>query len=272
MLGSAVLVELEKKHEVLGIDRADLEIESLEEVLSTVELEKPELVIHCAAYTDVDGCETDPDKAYVVNALGTRNVALACQRQGAVLVYVSTDFVFDGKKPEPYHEFDRTSPISVYGRSKLMGEECVRSLLSRYIIARTAWLYGDHRRRTFIRMMFETAQRDGTVRAVTDQIGSPTYAKDLAPVLLELVESEAWGTYHTANDGSCSRFELAQEIVRLGGLDAEVRPAVSADFPVPAPRPANSALRGLALERTLGRRLRPWQDALAEYIEVLKSS
>jgi dTDP-4-dehydrorhamnose reductase len=214
---------------------------------------------------NVEACERDPDTAYAVNGLGTRHVALACQRLGVPLLYVSTDFVFDGSKREPYYEWDQPNPLGHYGRSKLAGECVVRELLPRHFIVRISWLFGKNGK-NFVSGILAKAKADGMVRVVNDQTGSPTYAPDLSAAITRLIETDYYGVYHISNSGSCTWHAFASEAVRLKGVNAKVMPISSAEFPTPTRRPAYSVLKNFCWEKTFGAPLRPWQDALKEYL------
>ena len=229
----------------------------LEPILSA----QPDVVIHAAAMTDVDGCELDPDMAFRINALGTRNVALACQALDVPMVYVSTDYVFDGTDETPRYEYDRPNPQSVYARSKLAGEQIVRDLLNKFYITRTAWLY-DATHRNFVTTMRRLANERPSLKVVTNEVGSPTYAKDLAEAIAELIKVPAYGTYHFVNSGVCSRFDLARATLDLVGKDDY--PLAPADhYPRPAKVPARVEL-GNVMGAAIGITFRPWQDALKE--------
>ncbi|MGB9301319.1 MAG: dTDP-4-dehydrorhamnose reductase, partial [Anaerolineae bacterium] len=197
------LQEVLQGHELLLLDLPEHDVTD-PGIISAIGSYQPDVVIHAAAMTDVDGCELDPDSAYRINALGTRNVADACQTCHAALLYVSTDYVFDGTKGEPYLEFDDPNPLSVYGRSKLAGEVLVRDLLTRYYIVRTAWLYGPGGRNFVTKILGLAAHRED-LSVVTTEVGSPTYAPDLAEAIARLIEHPLYGTYHLVNEGSCSR-------------------------------------------------------------------
>jgi dTDP-4-dehydrorhamnose reductase len=264
MLGTDLCAELQKKHTVTGIDIDDTDLTKPDSV-GVIEAHRPEAVIHCAAMANVDACERDPDAAYAVNGLGTRHAALACQRLGVPLLYVSTDFVFDGAKREPYYEWDQPNPLGHYGRSKLAGECVVRELLARHFIVRTSWLFGRHGR-NFVSTIMEKAAAAGEVKVVDDQCGSPTYAPDLSAAITRLIETDYYGVYHISNSGSCTWHAFASEAVRLKGVNAKVMPISSAEFPTPTRRPAYSVLKNFCWEKTFGAPLRPWQDALKEYL------
>jgi dTDP-4-dehydrorhamnose reductase len=225
----------------------------------------PEVVIHAAAMTQVDACALHPEQAYRINALGTRNVALACQATGAALVYISTNEVFNGFKGDPYFEFDPPDPINAYGRSKLAGEWFTQTLLDRFYIIRTAWLYS-RSGANFIHKILRLADEHGSLQVVTDEVSSPTYAPDLAQAMAQLIRSGAYGIYHLVNEGACSRFRLARRVLDLTGRDhVALQPITRAQFRRPSTPPAYTALHNFAAAE-LGIRLRPWEDALAEFL------
>jgi dTDP-4-dehydrorhamnose reductase len=225
----------------------------------------PHIVIHAAAMTDVDGCELDSDAAFRVNALGTQNVALACQRCGAAIIYISTDYVFDGAKGEPYWEFDEPNPISVYGQSKLAGERTVQALLNRFYIVRTAWLYAPGGN-NFVTKILQLAQERDELAVVTAEVGSPTYAPDLAVAIVQLIEHPLYGIYHLANEGSCSRYEFARKALDYAGLEGyPLHPIES--YPRPAQPPTYAPLRNFVAATQLGIILRPWEEALQAFFE-----
>ena len=231
---------------------------------------KPDVVLHLAAATDVDRCEQEPDWAYHTNAIGTQNVALACQASNVPLVYVSTAAVFGGEKAEPYIEFDVPRPANVYGVSKLAGEQIVASLLQRYYIVRAGWMIGGGARdKKFVgkiaRLIVETP---GPLRVVDDKLGSPTYAKDLLAGIRRLMETGHYGLYHMVNSGRCTRYDVALKVREvLGRPEVAIVPVSSAHFPLPAPRGRSEALRNLKLE-LLGFHARPWEEALREYVST----
>ena len=267
-LGTALQAAL-AKHRVLAVDLPEVDVTSYDSTMAAADAFGPDVVVHAAAATDVDGCERDPDLAYRVNALGTQNVALACRKVGAALVAISTDYVFDGMKGEPYLEFDEPRPLSVYGRSKLAGERYAQTLHDRVYVVRPAWLFsavGKSFARTMLRL---SAERD-ELTVVDDEVGTPTYAPDLAAALAQLIEHPRYGVYHLVNEGSCSRFEFVQELIRLAGRPTRVTPISTAEYlrlhPLPARRPADSRLRNFCAATALGIRLRPWKEALAEML------
>jgi dTDP-4-dehydrorhamnose reductase len=247
--------------EVIGADHTELDVSERLGVLTAVEALRPDVVVHAAAWTAVDACESDPDRAFSVNALGTRHVAEAARRHGAHLVYISTDYVFDGTSDRPYVEWDPPRPVSVYGRSKLGGEEEAGPGST---IVRTSWVssgHGSNMFATILRLSGET----GPLRFVTDQVGCPTFTADLAGAVAVLATEKLPGIFHVTNQGPASWFEFAAAVVKTSGGDpGRVEPIATADLspPRPAPRPANSVLDNAAL-RLSGRPLLPdWHDAL----------
>ena len=270
MLGADLRKALEPEFELILTDVVGdvkhMDITDTEQVVSFISHVQPDAVIHGAAYADVDGCERDPDKAYKVNALGTWNIASACRLVDAAMVYVSTDFVFDGEKGEPYIEYDPTNPLGHYGASKLAGETHVRALCPRHYITRTAWLYGENGK-NFPFSIMNAAKTKKELSVVADQIGSPTYAADLASTIRDLLANPLYGTYHITGSGSCSWFDFAKEILALAGItDVEVKPIKSEEWPTPTRRPKYSVLRHYSLELQGKDNLRPWQAALADFI------
>lgn len=227
-------------------------------------------VINCAAFTNVDGCEADPETAFAANALGPRHLAEACEAAGTKLLHLSTDYVFAGDASAPYSEADLPAPNTQYGKTKLLGEQYVREICSRYFIVRTAWLYGLVGN-NFVKTILHLAREKGEIKVVNDQFGNPTSAIDLAYHVLRLAVSERYGVYHCTNNGVCSWYDFAAEFVRLAGVSATVSPCTTAEFPRPAPRPAFSALENRMLTLTIGDEMRPWQAAIKDYIEQLEA-
>ena len=261
-----VLLQAPRDTEIVGFGRDELDITDLGQCRSVIRAHQPDAIIHCAAYTKVDQAESEPDEAYRVNAYGTRNAALAAEEIGAKFIYISTDYVFDGRADKPYREYDRTDPRTVYGLSKLAGEQLVQSLSSRYFIVRTSWVYGKHGA-NFVKTMLKLAGERDRLRVVHDQIGSPTYTLDLARFLLELVKTDYFGVYHASNSGHCSWYEFAKAIFEERRLNVHVEPCTTEEFPRPAPRPAWSVLDHGAMRAHGFEPLRPWREALRHYLQ-----
>jgi dTDP-4-dehydrorhamnose reductase len=249
----------------IATDIEELELADRAAVSRFVEEHRPRAVINCAAYTAVDQAESEPEIAFRVNRDGARNLAEAVRSTSGDLVHVSTDYVFDGRKAGPYTEEDPTNPLGVYGKSKLAGEEAIRATCPRHCIIRTAWLYGVHGK-SFPRTMLELKQAGRPLRVVTDQMGSPTYTSHLAVILVEAAERRIRGTYHAVGAGQCSWYEFACEVISAAGMVPDIEPVTTADFPRPAPRPANSVLSTEKLESTLGVKLPRWQDGAREFV------
>lgn len=253
-------------HELILTDVDTLDITNSKAVRDLFQSVRPEAVIHCAAYTNVDGAETDEDSAFRINVIGAQNIAAGCLEVGARMVYVSTDYVFDGTGTRAYREFDTVNPHTVYGRTKWQGEEIVRQILGRHYIARTAWLYGDGN--NFVRTMLRLGKENQSVRVVHDQIGSPTSTVDLSWAIFRLLASDAYGTYHATCQGQCSWYEFACEVFRQAGLATKVVPVTTTEFVRPAKRPSYSNLDNYMLRMSIGDPMRNWQEALAEYLEI----
>jgi dTDP-4-dehydrorhamnose reductase len=263
MLGQDVVqAARQAEHEVLAFARADLDVTDAASVDRVMTVERPEVVVNCAAWTDVDGAEDDEQAAAAVNGAGAGHVARAAAAAGAGLVHVSTDYVFDGRKDTPYVESDGTGPLSAYGRTKLAGEEEVAASGGQHAIVRSSWLFGVGGRNFVATMLAAAAERD-EVRVVSDQLGCPTWTGHLAPVLVALAVGGAEGTFHVAGAGAASWHALTVEAYRLAGVACRVEPATTAEFPRPAPRPAFSVL---VSERRDAPRLPPWQEGLARYL------
>jgi len=262
------LPEVYRDAEVTGVDIDTLDISdiaAMDEFAASCADDPFDLIINCAAMTNVDACETDFEAAMKGNAIAPRNIAVFAEKQRAKLVHVSTDYVFDGKASAPYTEEDIPDPQTAYGYSKLVGEKCVRENCSRSFIARTSWLYGKTGN-NFVRTIQKLAVERDRITVVYDQVGNPTNANDLAHHLLKIGACEDYGIYHVTGNGICSWFEFAKEITRLSGLDCEVAPCTTEEFPRPAPRPAYSAMDHVMLRATVGDEMRAWQEALAAFI------
>lgn len=253
---------------VTAVDVDKLDITNLDQVFEIVSTVQPDVIINCAAMTNVDACETEFETAMQVNAIGPRNLAMAAEEFDAKLIHVSTDYVFRGDSACAYCEWDITGPNTVYGKSKLLGEGYVKEFSTKHFIVRTSWLYGrvGH---NFVKTMLRLGAEKPQITVVDDQRGNPTNAADLAFQLLELALTEEYGIYHCTGEGECSWCEFAREIMRLAGLPAQVLPCTSAQYPSPTPRPAFSSLNNLMLQCTVGNHMRDWQTALASYLSKL---
>lgn len=269
LLGRGLMAALTSEHQVIALGRFDLDITRARETIEKIGAWRPDLVIHAAALREPDAAEQDPERAYVLNTLGTRHVAAACRGAGCPMMYISTDNVFDGTKAAPYHEFDLPNPINVYGMTKWKGEAEAANLLDRFYIVRIPLLFGPGGAsgRNYLADALEKARRGEVVSAPTDLVSSPTYTLDVARGLSAIVAHRLYGTYHVANSGQASRYEFLLEAFRLAGLSQEtLKPIRSLDQVRPARRPQHVPLDCLALRYTLGFQLPPWQDALAEFV------
>ncbi|MFO7651863.1 MAG: dTDP-4-dehydrorhamnose reductase [bacterium] len=266
LLGSELTACLARQgHDVVGWDLPKHDITAVESTINGIHGVGPDIVFHLAAYTDVDGCEADAARATAVNFQGAWGVALGAAELGCPVLCVSTDYVFDGTKGTPYRESDAANPLSVYGRTKLMGERAVARSSRQHYIVRTSWLYGAGGR-NFVDTIRRKAGEVPELKVVDDQTGCPTWAADLAPALLDVALSGHFGTYHVTNSGHCSWYDLAREVVRLTGARCTVLPQSTAEAARRAPRPAFSVLENHNFRRRFGRVLRPWQEALEEYV------
>jgi len=269
----------ERGHQVFGTDverlaldpRDRLDVTDAAAVRRAIGEMAPDIVLHLAAVTDVDGCEANPENCFCVNVLGTKNLALAAMESDIPLLYVSTGSVFDGTKSTPYHEFETPNPISVYSQSKYAGEVLVRTHVPHHIIVRAGWMFvGGREDKKFVAKMVQLASERDEIQAVDDKFGSPCYTVDFATRCLDLAEGRAWGTFHAPNEGWCSRFEMAQAIVEFAGLEnCRVRPCNSATFPLAAPRPRLEALENLHC-RLMGMSAQPhWRQSLESYVRSI---
>lgn len=266
LLGQSLVRELEGE-QLAAPSSADADLRDPARVREVVRTSHPEWIILSAAYTDVDGCESNRDLAFAVNTQGAIHVAQAAREVGSRLMFISTDYVFDGTKKVPYHADDTTNPISVYGESKTRAEEHLVKILPDVCIVRTSWLFGPGGK-GFVPTILKLASDRQEIAAVNDQRGCPTFTPDLAPVLVQLCRKSAHGIVHATNFGDCTRFEFATEIVRKTGLPTVVRPTTSAAFPRPARRPAYSVLSPATL-KGYGITLPEWQDALHRYLATI---
>jgi dTDP-4-dehydrorhamnose reductase len=265
MLARDVIEAFQGSHELVLCDHPDIDIRCADSLSPFFERHRPDWVLNCAAYTNVDGAETEPDQAFAVNAEGPGNLARACRDHGARLCHISTDFVFDGSAHEPYCETDPVNPLSIYGQSKLAGEQRIQETFDDYLIVRTSWMFG-RGGKNFISTICGLAAERPELQVVDDQRGSPTSAADLAALLRCALEKNLRGIYHACNAGICSWFELAREAVALSGLSTRVLPVSSAQMPRPARRPAFSAMDCSKISRACGLQIRHWREALRDYI------
>ncbi|MFX3617521.1 MAG: dTDP-4-dehydrorhamnose reductase [Sporolactobacillus sp.] len=265
-LGTELTLMLqEKDYETFGLGHDELDITNLAQVREVFQSIRPAAVCHTAAYTAVDKAEADREGAFLVNAYGTRNVAIAAEEIGAKLVYVSTDYVFNGEKEGTYSEFDAPCPLGVYGQSKYAGEQFVHDFHSQYFIARTSWVYGQYGN-NFVKTMLKLAETHDQINVVNDQRGCPTYTKDLAEKIIELFQTDNYGTYHISNSGSCTWYEFAKAIFEIKGIDVKVNPCTSEEFSRTAKRPKNSVFEHLALNLNHFIEVRDWKKALDDYM------
>lgn len=255
--------------EIIAYDVEELDITDLKSVREVLHKEKPEAVINCAAYTNVDGCETNEDLAFKINSIGPRNLAIVSEEIGAKIIHISTDYVFKGDGSTPYREYDKTSPVSVYGKTKSLGEEYIKEFSSKYFIVRTSWLYGYYGK-NFVKTIIKAAKERGQLKVVNDQRGNPTNAEDLVYHTIKLLLTEEYGIYHCTGEGECTWYDFAKAIVELAKIDCTVEPVTSEQFNSAAKRPTFSSLDNMMLRCTVGNSMRPWKDALEEFIRNVK--
>ena len=269
-LGYDVIKRLEKSNiEYLGTDRDSLDITDEEQVKRVISAYNPDVVIHCAAYTAVDKAEDEKEFCYAVNVLGTKYIADVCKVINAKMVYISTDYVFDGEGDEPFGVTDKPNPINYYGQTKYEGEVEVQKILDKYFIVRISWVFGSNGN-NFVKTMLRLGKERDEISVVADQIGSPTYTPDLAKLLVEMVKTDKYGVYHATNEGYCSWYEFACEIFKQAGIDVKVKPIKTEDFPTRAKRPKNSKLSKNNLVKNEYSLLPAWRDALRKMIGVQK--
>jgi dTDP-4-dehydrorhamnose reductase len=269
LLGRDCLEVLQAGHEVLGTDIQELDITHPDRVEEVVSRFRPDAILNCAAFTQVDLCETEREQAYRVNVNGPRHLALSAARHGALLVQISSDYVFDGLKPPPapYREEDPTGPLSWYGRSKLAGELAIQEVGARHAIVRTAWLYGRHGP-SFLKKILKLALSPEIpeLKVVHDQFGSPTWSRRLAEQLARIIEAGGQGLFHASAEGYCTWYELAGSFLQLMGVDKALRPCPTRDYPTPAVRPHNSILENRRLQEAGLNLMRPWQEDLEAFV------
>jgi dTDP-4-dehydrorhamnose reductase len=267
MLGQALSPCLESRgHQTVDLPKEELDVTNYSSVQQGLTAIKGlDLVIHCAAYTKVDQAESERGLAYLINGYGTENLAVVCNKLNVPMLYVSSDYVFDGEQHQPYTPWDFTRPLSVYGKSKLAGEMAVQRHLTKFYIVRTSWLYGPHGK-NFVETVIRLAEEKKPLRIVSDQIGSPTCTLSLAEVIADLIGTERWGVYHASDDGITSWYEFAKAIVNDPSI--QVIPIETKDMPRPATRPKYSVLDKTSLVSTIGRELPSWQDSLNTYLQL----
>ena len=269
MLGHDLGSVLKKEHDLVLTTSKTLDITDKDKTMDFICDAKPDIVINSAAYTDVDGCEENSDLAFGVNGHGVRNLALACREIDCPLLHISTDYIFNGKNDRPWIEDDEIGPISVYGKSKLEGEQAILEILDKYFIVRTAWLYGINGR-NFPKTMLELAKDHSEITVVYDEVGSPTYSLDLARGISQLIETDYYGIYHLTNSGSCSWCEFARYIFEIADADVNVIPVTASEFARPAPRPSYSVLENKNWIEKGFKPLRSYKEAIRDYIELIK--
>lgn len=268
-LGYDVMQCLKKKEiPCVGVSRSQFDITDEKQAVDFIKKERPDAVIHCAAYTAVDRAEEEKELCYAVNVLGTRYIAAACREIGAKMLYVSTDYVFPGEGEVFYEPDDAAGPLGQYGRTKLEGEKQVKELLEQYFIVRISWVFGKNGA-NFVKTMLRLGQEREMVQVVGDQTGSPTYTKDLASLLCDMIMTDRYGTYHASNEGICTWAEFAGEIFKQAGFETKVNAITTEEYPTKAVRPKNSRLSKEKLSREGFYRLPPWQDALSRYLKEI---
>ncbi|MBO5165907.1 MAG: dTDP-4-dehydrorhamnose reductase [Lachnospiraceae bacterium] len=270
-LGFDVVRELEKRNmEAVGVDIEEMDITDAQSVDRVIREAAPDAVIHCAAYTAVDAAEDNEELCRKVNAEGPQNIADVCKALDIKMIYISTDYVFDGQGERPWEPEDERHPLSVYGQTKYEGELAVQNTLEKYFIVRIAWVFGVNGK-NFVKTMLRLAETHNKLTVVNDQYGSPTYTYDLARLLVDMVLTDKYGVYHATNEGICTWYEFACEIFRLTGIEMEVAPVSSDEYPAKAKRPENSRMSKDKLEANGFERLPSWQDALKRYLEVIRA-
>ena len=267
LLGHDLVRALGAGNQIRPLASTDCDIAELDAVRARVKAEKPDVVINSAAITDVDKCEEAPDLAYRINAVGPKNIAIACRDTNTKIVHVSTDYVFDGAKGEPYTEFDRAAPVSVYGRSKLAGEQFVQTIAGNFMIIRTAWVFGE-KRQSFVDYVVNGIKNNTEVTVVKDMVSSPTYAADLAGCMKRLIALDQNGIFHVANKGFCSRVQMAEEIMKILKKPGKLHSVTQRQWKRPAARPVFSALRNYHMSLINEDHMPDWCDALERYIKL----
>ena len=266
-LGYDVVKELQKQNiECYGATRQDFDIVDFKATEEFITNYMPDAVIHCAAYTAVDKAEDEKGLCYLVNASATENIAEICKKINAKMLYISTDYVFDGTKDGSYEVDDEPNPINVYGKTKLLGEQAVQRILDKYFIVRISWVFGEYGN-NFVKTMLRLGKERKEIRVVADQYGSPTYTADLAPLLVEMIQTEKYGIYHATNEGVCTWAEFAEEIFKIADMDVKVNQITTAEYPTRAKRPMNSRLSKNSLKINSLKQLNNWQNVVKYFIE-----
>ena len=269
-LGTDLMNELAKRGiEGIGVDVEEMDITDAEACRRVIQASGADAVIHCAAYTAVDAAEDNVELCRRINGEGTRNVAQACKEADVKLMYISTDYVFDGQGTRPWEPDDERHPLNVYGQTKYEGELAVEELSDKSFIVRIAWVFGVAGK-NFIKTMLRLGKERGAVSVVDDQVGSPTYTYDLARLLVDMIQTDKYGRYHATNEGLCSWYEFAKEIFRQAGMDVPVTPVSSSEFPAKATRPSNSRMSKEKLSDNGFERLPAWQDALGRFLKEIE--
>ena len=269
-LGTDLMNEPAKRGiEGIGVDVEEMDITDAEACRRVIKASGADAVIHCAAYTAVDAAEDNVELCRRINGEGTRNVAQACKEADVKLMYISTDYVFDGQGTRPWEPDDERHPLNVYGQTKYEGELAVEELSDKYFIVRIAWVFGVAGK-NFIKTMLRLGKERGAVSVVDDQVGSPTYTYDLARLLVDMIQTDKYGRYHATNEGLCSWYEFAKEIFRQAGMDVPVTPVSSSEFPAKATRPSNSRMSKEKLSENGFERLPAWQDALGRFLKEIE--
>lgn len=268
-LGYDVVNELRKRDiDPIGVDIQEMDITDADSVERVITASQADAVIHCAAYTAVDAAEDNQEICHKVNVDGTQNIATVCKKLGIKMMYISTDYVFDGQGTRPWEPDDERHPLNVYGQTKYEGELSIQNTLDQYFIVRIAWVFGVNGK-NFIKTMLNLAETHDHLTVVNDQYGSPTYTYDLAKLLVDMIVTDKYGIYHATNEGICTWYEFACEIFRQAGVQVEVEPVSSEAFPAKAKRPSNSRMSKDKLEQNGFRRLPAWQDAVGRYLKEL---
>lgn len=266
-LGYDIVKELRKQNiECYGATRKDFDIVDFKATEEFITNYMPDAVIHCAAYTAVDKAEDEQGLCYLVNVSATENIAEICKKINAKMLYISTDYVFDGTKEGFYKVDDKPNPINVYGKTKLLGEQAVQRILDKYFIVRISWVFGEHGN-NFVKTMLRLGKEHKEINVVADQYGSPTYTADLAPLLVEMIKTEKYGVYHATNEGVCTWAEFAEEIFKIVGMDVKVNHITTAEYPTRAQRPMNSRLSKESLTIDNFKNLKNWQNAVKNYLQ-----